>query len=314
MAQTTHAHVLILGSGCAGWTAAIYAARAELKPVLISGSTPGGQLATTTEVENYPGFEKGIMGPELMEIMQKQAERFGTRTEYGLVTKADLSTRPFRLTTDADADFTCDALIIATGAAPRMLGLPAEQQLLGHGLSTCATCDGAFFKGKDIIVVGGGDSAMEESLYLSRLVRKVTLVHRRHEFRASKIMQERVLKNDKIDIKWNRQVVEVFDPAQGKVTGARLEATDNGVVEDLAVDAVFLAIGHEPNTALFKGQLDLDPNGYLLVHDGTKTKIPGVFAAGDCVDHVYRQAVTAAGMGCMAALDAERWLGAQECA
>ena len=308
-----HAKVLILGSGCAGWPAALYAARANLEPLLITGSAPGGQLATTTMVENYPGFVDGVMGPELMEIMQKQAERFGTRTVWGNVTSVDLSRRPFRLRTDGGEEYTGEALIISTGASSRMLGLEAEQKLLGHGVSTCATCDGAFFKGKDVVVVGGGDSAMEESLFLSRLVNHVTIVHRRDQFRASRIMQERLLaKADKIAVKWNRVVADIRDVNAGKVTGVVLRDPRNSEVEEFPADAVFLAIGHVPNTQLFEGQLDLDKQGYLLVHDGSKTNIEGVFAAGDCVDHVYRQAVTAAGMGCMAALDAARWLGENE--
>jgi len=310
-AASEHHKVLILGSGPAGLTAAIYTARANLAPVLIHGPLPGGQLTTTTEVENYPGFPEGVMGPELMQLMEKQAVRFGTSIRQALVTKADLSKRPFILETTAGTQ-SCDVLIIATGAAPRLLGLPAEKELMGYGVSTCATCDGAFFRNKIIMVVGGGDSACEEAGFLTRFGSKVLLVHRRDQLRASKIMQDRVLTNPKIEPLWNRGVTDIKGTKQSGVTGVTLHNFATGQDEEVACDAVFIAIGHIPNSHLFKGQLEMDENGYLIpAPNATRTNIEGVFACGDVQDHVWRQAVTAAGSGCMAAIEAERWLEAQ---
>lgn len=305
-----HAKVLILGAGPAGYTAAIYAARATLQPVVIAGPEPGGQLTTTTEVENYPGYPKGITGPEMMDELREQAERFGTEVIYDVAIKTDLSQRPFKVTTE-ETEFTCDALIIATGASAKYLGLPSEQRLRNKGVSACATCDGAFFRDQDVAVVGGGDTAMEEAQYLTRMCKSVHLIHRREEFRASKIMQKRTLENPKITVHWNRQVSEV--QGDDSVTGVVLSSTVDDAKDELAVTGLFLAIGHVPNSQIFQGQLDADDVGYLKVRPGSSyTNVEGVFACGDVADKHYRQAVTAAGTGCMAAIDAERWLAEQE--
>lgn len=305
--QTIHSKVLILGAGPAGYTAAIYAARANLEPTLLAGPEPGGQLTTTTDVENYPGFPKGISGPEMMEEFRQQAERFGTRVIYDLAVEADLSRRPFVIKGDSDT-YTCDALIIATGASARYLGLPSEQRLRNHGVTACATCDGHFYKGQDVCVIGGGDTAMEEATYLTRMCRSVHLIHRRDSFRASRIMQERALQNPKIVVHYNREVDEVL--GDESVQGVRLRDVASGATEELPLTGVFLAIGHTPNSQLFRGQLDMDDAGYLKIArpGSTFTNIDGVFACGDVADKHYRQAITAAGTGCMAAIDAERWL------
>jgi thioredoxin reductase (NADPH) len=303
--------VAIIGSGPAGYTAAIYAARANLSPLMISGVQSGGQLMLTSHVENYPGFVDPVLGPELMETMRKQAERFGTDMIAEDVVAVDFARRPFVLRT-ADATFEAQTVIIATGASAKLLGLPSENLLLGHGVSTCATCDGFFFKDQDIMVVGGGDSALEEALYLARLGRKVEVVHRRDTLRASKIMQDRAFAHPKISFVWNSVVRDILDPAAGKLTAVVLEDVVTGARTERKVDGLFVAIGHEPTTALFRDQVDLLPNGYVRVEPGTtRTSVPGVFAAGDVQDAVFRQAVTAAGTGCMAALEAERWLEAQ---
>ncbi len=302
--------VIIIGSGPAGYTAAIYAARANLSPLMFIGTQWGGQLMLTTMVENYPGFVDGIMGPELMEIFRKQAERFDTEIIGEDVTAVDFSARPFRVTAGGQ---TYEALsaIIATGASPKLLGLDSEKKLMGRGVSTCATCDGFFFKDKNIMVVGGGDSAMEEALYLARLGRKVEVVHRRDTLRASKIMQERAFKNPKVEFIWDSTVEDVRDVSKGVVTAVRLRNLKSSGVTERPVDGLFIAIGHQPNTQLFRGQIELLPNEYIKVIPGTtQTSVPGVLAAGDAQDHTYRQAVTAAGTGCMAALEAERYLEA----
>lgn len=309
--SSLHHRVVILGSGPAGLTAAVYAARANLAPLLIHGPLPGGQLTTTTDVENFPGFPEGIMGPELMQQMERQAVRFGTTLMVDLVQEADLSKRPFTLKT-ATSTVTCDALIIATGATAKLLGLPEEKELMGYGLSTCATCDGAFFRNKVIAVVGGGDSACEEASFLTRFGSKVYLIHRRDQLRASKIMQERVLNHEKIEMIWNAEVAKILGDRQSGVTGIELRDSVSGEQRPLAVDALFVAIGHSPNTSLFTGALNLDENGYIITEStSTRTNIEGVFACGDVQDHVYRQAITAAGSGCMAAIDCERWLESQ---
>ena len=300
--------VVIIGSGPAGLTAALYAARANLRPLLIEGLEAGGQLMLTTMVENWPGFRDGIMGPELMAEMRAQAERFGTDVVQGNVISVELQRRPFTITLEGGGQVTTGALIIATGASARWLEIGSDRKLSGRGVSTCATCDGYFFRGKPIAVVGGGDSAMEEAVYLTKFASKVTVVHRRDTLRASKIMQDKAFANPKIDFIWDSEVLDVADLAKGEVTSLVLRNLKTAETTHLPVDGVFIAIGHTPNTSLFVGQVDLDPAGYIATHGGTRTNIPGVFAAGDVQDHVYRQAVTAAGSGCMAAIDAERYL------
>ncbi|MCC6946494.1 MAG: thioredoxin-disulfide reductase [Bradyrhizobiaceae bacterium] len=305
-----HVRVVIIGSGPAGYTAAIYAARAMLEPLMIAGSQPGGQLTITTDVENYPGFAEAIQGPWLMEQMREQATHMGTRIISDHVSKLDLSQRPFRLECESGATFTADAVILSTGAQAKWLELPSEEKFRGFGLSACATCDGFFFRGKEVAVIGGGNSAVEEALFLTNFASKVTVVHRRDSFRAEKIMQDRLFKNPKIEVIWDHQVVDYFgsdDPT--KVQGILIKNTKTGATKEMKVDGVFIAIGHQPATELVKEQLKMKPNGYVwTAPDSTATSIPGVFAAGDVTDDVYRQAVTAAGMGCMAALEAERFL------
>ena len=316
--MTTKTDVLIVGSGPAGLTAAIYTARAQLSPIIVEGEPsstsdqPGGQLMLTTEVENFPGFPMGIMGPELMGQMRSQAERFGAELVTAKVSKLDLSQRPFKAwvgDTEAAPTYEATSVIIATGARALMLGVPGEDRLLGHGVSTCATCDGFFFRDLPIVMVGGGDSALEEAIFLTRFASSVTLVHRRDSLRASKIMQERALANPKITVRWNSQVTEIMGDT--KVESVRLVDTVTGAEDTMDVSGVFVAIGHQPNTELFADQLELLDNGYLKVHDGSLTSIEGVFACGDVADHTYRQAITAAGSGCMAAIDTERWLETQ---
>jgi thioredoxin reductase (NADPH) len=299
-------NVVIIGSGCAGLTAAIYAARANLKPLVIDGHEPGGQLSLTTHVENFPGFPDGIMGPELIENMRKQAEKFGTEFKAGVITDVDLSRRPFKIVAGKDS-YEAKALIVAAGASARLIGLPNERALIGHGVSTCATCDGYFFRGKPIGVVGGGDTAMEEANFLSRYASKVHVMHRRNEFRASKIMIDRAKANEKIEFVMPAVVDEIV-AKDGSVEGVIVRNPDSGEKREIALHGLFVAIGHDPNTGVLKGQLDMDDNGYLIAQHGSWTKIPGVFVAGDVQDHRYRQAVTAAGSGCMAALDAEKFL------
>jgi thioredoxin reductase (NADPH) len=299
--------VIIIGSGCAGMTAAIYAARANLKPVVIDGYEPGGQLTLTTMVENYPGFPDGILGPELVDNMRKQAQRFGAEVRAGAVTEVDLSKRPFKITVGQDV-YETETLIVAAGATARLLGLEGEKELIGRGVSTCATCDGYFFRGKDIAVVGGGDSAMEEANFLTKFANRVHLIHRRNEFRASKIMHDRVKQNEKVHIVTPAIVEKVIGAAKGALEGLGLRNLETKEASTLPVEGIFIAIGHEPNTKVFRGKIDMDQDGYLITNNGSHTNVPGVFAAGDAQDRHYRQAVTAAGSGCMAALDAERFL------
>ncbi len=306
-----HSKLIIIGSGPSGYTAAIYAARAMLQPVIIEGIQPGGQLTITTEVENYPGFAEAIQGPWLMEQMRAQALNMGTEIISDIVSSVDFSARPFRLKGDSGDEFTADAVIIATGAQARWLGLPSEEKFKGFGVSACATCDGFFYRGKEVIVIGGGNTAVEEALYLTHHARHVTVVHRRDEFRAERILRERLFKNEKVSVIWDSALVEVLgNETPPGVTAARLKNLKTGEIFDKTTDGIFIAIGHSPATSVFSGQIDMKPNGYIIVSPGsTATSVPGVFAAGDVADETYRQAVTAAGMGCMAALDAERYLG-----
>jgi thioredoxin reductase (NADPH) len=303
--------VVIIGSGCAGLTAAIYAARANLMPIVLDGHEPGGQLTLTTMVENFPGFPEGILGPELIERMRDQSQRFGAVFKSGAVTVADLSSRPFKITAGNEV-FETKTLIIAAGASARMLGLESERKLLGHGVSTCATCDGFFFREREIAVVGGGDTAMEEATFLTKFAKRVSILHRRNEFRASKIMLDRARANERIHFITPVIVEEVLGHSKQNVEGVRLLNTDTGLVSTLAIDGLFIGIGHDPNTKIYKGQLDMNESGYLITKNGSKTNVEGVFAAGDVQDHVYRQAVTAAGSGCMAAIDAEKFLEAHQ--
>jgi thioredoxin reductase (NADPH) len=313
--ESNHFKVLIIGSGPAGLTAALYNARANLNPVVFEGLQPGGQLTITTEVENYPGFEDGIMGPQLMDVMRKQAIRFGAKCLFKEVTEVDFSSRPFKIKS-YDEFYTADSVIISTGASAKLLDIPNLQKYMGYGVSACATCDGFFFKNQKVLVVGGGDTAMEEALYLSKLAAEVIIIHRRNEFRASKIMVDRVKKNPKITFELNSVVKEISGKEENgrkTVTGAILENTKDGSLKEIKADGIFIAIGHKPNTDLFRGILDMDETGYLIVQPGTsKTNIEGVYAAGDVCDKKFRQAVTAAGMGCMAAIEVERWLAEQE--
>ena len=303
-----HRNVIIIGSGPAGLTAAVYAARANLEPLVFEGSQPGGQLTITTDVENFPGFPDGIMGPELIEHMRKQAVRFGATCEYKTVDSVDLLSSPFTIRVK-DEKYTADTVIISTGASARLLGLDAEKELMGYGVSACATCDGFFFKEKEVLVVGGGDSAAEEAIFLTKFASKVSIIHRRDELRASKIMQDRVFKNKNIEIMWNSSVEDISGTRDSGVTGATIKDTVSGDTKKISCDGVFMAIGHIPNTSVFKAQLDLDDKGYIITKpDSTYTNIPGVFACGDVQDQTYRQAITAAGTGCMSAIDAERWL------
>ena len=301
-----------MGSGPAGLTAALYAARANLEPIVFEGMEAGGQLTLTTDVENYPGFPEGVLGPELMNSMKKQAQRFGAQCVFGEITNVDFSTRPFKITTNG-AELLADTFIISSGASAKMLGLQSERDLLGYGVSTCATCDGFFFKDKEIAVVGGGDTAIEEALFLTKFGTKVTVIHRRDELRASKIMQDRAFANDKIEFVWDTVVEEVIGDKDSGVSGLKVKNVKTGETSELSCQGFFVAIGHTPNTQIFDGKLDMDENGYIKTREGsTETNVPGVFAAGDVQDHIYRQAITAAGTGCMAAIDAERFLVANE--
>jgi len=305
--MSSRRNVVIIGSGPAGLTAALYTARANLTPLVIEGLDAGGQLMLTTAVENFPGFTDGIMGPDLMAAMRAQSERFGAELIRGNVSSVDLLKSPFTIQTD-EALFEARAVIIATGASAKLLGLPSERRLMGRGVSTCATCDGFFFRGKPIAVIGGGDSAVEEATFLTRFASHVTVIHRRESLRASKIMQDKAFANPKISFQWDTEVVDVQDSGSGGVTGVALKHLKTGAESTLEVEGVFIAIGHTPNTTLFRGQLEMDAAGYLITRDGSRTNVPGVFACGDVQDHIYRQAVTAAGSGCMAAIDAERYL------
>ncbi|MFQ5648699.1 MAG: thioredoxin-disulfide reductase [bacterium] len=304
-------NVIIIGSGPAGYTAATYNARAMLQPLVFAGPEPGGQLTLTTDVENYPGFPTGVMGPDLMNAMREQAERFGAEIVWDAVTRVDFSKRPFSVFV-GEQEYLGRTVIIASGASARLLGLESEKKLMGHGVSTCAVCDGAFYKGKDVIVVGGGDTALEDSTFLTRFAKRVEVVHRRDQLRASKIMQERAFKNEKLHFVWDTVIDEIHDVEKRSVTGVTLRNVKSGETIQREVDGVFVAIGHKPNTEIFHGQIELDDVGYIVPKQRTMTRVDGVFAAGDVVDHYYRQAITAAGMGCQAAIDAERWLEAQE--
>ncbi len=309
--EAEHRSVVVIGTGPAGLTAALYAGRANLEPLVYQGPEPGGQLITTTDVENYPGFPEGILGPEMMRRFEEQAQRFGAELRWGMITAVDFSQRPFRLIADEQTPVLADTVIVATGASAKYLGLPNEQRLLGRGVSACATCDGAFFRGEEVAIVGGGDTAAEEALFLTRFATKVYLIHRRDELRASKIMQERVFDNDKIEVIWNTVVTDVL--GENEVEGVRLKNRVTGEESTLPVKGFFVAIGHKPNTEIFKGWLDMDEVGYIrTLPNSSYTNVPGVFASGDARDSVYRQAVTAAGTGCMAAIDAERWLAERE--
>ncbi len=313
MSTTHHTPLLVIGAGPAGYTAAIYAARAGLKPMLVAGLQPGGQLTITTDVENYPGFAEAVQGPWLMEQMRAQAEHMGTVMHYDIITKVDFSQRPFRCESDSGDLFVAETIVIATGAQARWLGIPGEQQLSGFGVSACATCDGFFFRGRKVAVVGGGNTATEEALYLANLAEHVTLIHRRDSLRSEKILQQRLLALPNVSVKWNTEVAEALptDAARPALRGLKLRDTVNGTFSELSVDGLFVAIGHDPATAVFKGQIAMDSEGYIVTETGsTRTSVPGVFAAGDVQDKIYRQAVTAAGTGCMAALDAERFLAA----
>jgi len=309
--MTAVRNVIIIGSGPAGYTAGIYSARANLEPLLFEGIQPGGQLMITNDVENYPGFPEGIKGPDMMDLFKKQAERFGTQCLTQNVDKVDFSKRPFRVWSEGQ-EYQAKSIIIATGASAKLLDIASEKSLMGYGVSACATCDGFFFKNKDVCIVGGGDTAMEEATFLTRYASKVHVIHRRDSLRASKIMQQRALNNPKIDFVWNSEVIEVLDPTKKQVTGLRLRDTVTGEITERATEGLFIAIGHQPNTKIFEGQLELNEVGYVIVKQGTRTSIDGVFAAGDVSDPVWRQAVTAAGTGCAAAIDAERWLEANE--
>lgn len=315
MADTRHSKVFIIGSGAAGLTAAIYTARANLKPMLVQGLQPGGQMTITTDVENYPGFADVIQGPWLMEQMQKQAEHVGTEIVSDIINEVDFTRRPFVMKGDSGTTYTADAVVLATGAQARWLGIPGEQKFNGRGVSACATCDGFFYRNKEVVVVGGGNTAVEEALYLSNICSKVTLVHRRDALRAEKIGQDRLFRNPKIEVRWNAVIDDILggDGPMDGVEGVRLKDTKTGETSELACEGVFIAIGHDPATKVFQGAIKLDDEGYILTETGnTRTSVPGVFAAGDCVDKVYRQAITAAGMGCMAALEAEKFLAEQE--
>jgi thioredoxin reductase (NADPH) len=310
MSDSVH-EVIIIGSGPAGYTAAIYSARANLKPTLFQGMQPGGQLTITTDVENFPGYPDGVMGPAMMEDLQKQAERFGTDMQFEHITEVDFSTQPFRMKSEFN-EYQAKSVIIATGASARLLGLESEKTLMGNGVSACATCDGAFFPGTHVLIVGGGDSAMEEAIYLTRFASKVTVVHRREGFSASRIMLERAQRNEKIEWLLYRTVKDILAGDDGKVDRVILIDPRDGSESEMACDGIFIAIGHDPNTDLFKGKIDMDDSGYIIVHEGSRTSVDGVFACGDAMDKRYRQAITAAGTGCMAAIDAERWLEEQE--